>query len=61
MIAESGREILLGVDGGVTQKNLAEVGALGADLVVTGSAVFSGGEPAGNVAAMLEALRGAPG
>jgi ribulose-phosphate 3-epimerase len=60
MIAASGREILLGVDGGVTQKNLAEVGALGADLVVTGSAVFSGGEPAANVATMLQGLRGAP-
>ena len=58
MIAASGREILLGADGGVTRRNLAEVAALGADLVVTGSAVFEGGDPAAGVAAMLEGLRG---
>jgi ribulose-phosphate 3-epimerase len=57
MIETSGREILLGVDGGVTRRNLPEIAALGADLVVTGSAAFEGGDPVGNVAAMLEALR----
>jgi len=61
MIASSGREILLGVDGGVTRRNLAEVAALGADLVVTGSAVFERGDPVEGVAAMLEGLRGASG
>lgn len=42
LIRASGRDILLGVDGGVTRKNIGEVGALGADIIVTGSAVFDG-------------------
>jgi len=42
MIAESGRDIILGVDGGVTKENIAQVAATGADLIVTGSAVFDG-------------------
>lgn len=63
MIAATGRPILLGVDGGVTRSNLPEVAALGADLVVTGSAVFAGGDPVEGVAVMLEELRrfGPPG
>ncbi len=59
MIAASGREILLGVDGGVTRRNLPEVAAVGADLVVTGSAVFEAGDPEEGVAVMLTGLRGA--
>jgi len=42
LIAGSGRDILLGVDGGVTKKNIGEVGAMGADIIVTGSAIFDG-------------------
>ncbi len=42
LIAASGRDIALGVDGGVTKHNIAAVGALGADIVVTGSAIFDG-------------------
>ena len=43
MIAAAGREILLGVDGGITRDNIGAIAAAGADLVVTGSAVFDGG------------------
>jgi ribulose-phosphate 3-epimerase len=50
-----GRDILLGVDGGVTRENIDEVVALGADVVVAGSAVFGGGDTAGNARAMLAA------
>lgn len=57
MIAATGRPILLGVDGGVSRSNLPAVAALGADLVVTGSAVFAGGDPVEGVATMLEGLR----
>ena len=42
LVTASGRPILVGVDGGVTKANIAAVGALGADIVVTGSAVFDG-------------------
>lgn len=42
LIAASGRPILLGIDGGVTKANIAQVAALGADVIVTGSAIFDG-------------------
>jgi len=60
MIAGSGREILLGVDGGITRDNIADVAALGVDLVVTGSAVFDGKAAEANAKFMLEeATKGA--
>jgi ribulose-phosphate 3-epimerase len=59
MIRASGREILLAVDGGITKRNFAKIATIGADIVVTGSAVFEGGDPAGNIRAMLETLRAA--
>jgi ribulose-phosphate 3-epimerase len=42
MIEASGRPILLGVDGGVTRDNIAQVAAMGADVIVSGSAIFDG-------------------
>ncbi len=54
LIEASGRPILLGVDGGVTKANIEQVGALGADLIVTGSAVFDGGDVAANFAFMRD-------
>ena len=42
MIEASGRPILLGVDGGVTRDNIARVATLGADVIVSGSAIFDG-------------------
>jgi ribulose-phosphate 3-epimerase len=56
MIAESGRAILLGVDGGITRDNIAEVAALDMDLIVTGSAVFDGKAAEANAKFMLEAV-----
>jgi len=56
-IAErSGRRILVGVDGGITKKNVAEVARAGADLIVTGSAVFDGKAAADNARFMLDAV-----
>jgi ribulose-phosphate 3-epimerase len=54
--AASGREILIAVDGGVTARNVGQLAGSGVDLVVTGSAVFSG-DLAVNVRAMTAALR----
>jgi ribulose-phosphate 3-epimerase len=48
--------VLVGVDGGVTLANAAEVASWGTDLVVSGSAIFDGKNAAGNLAAMLAAL-----
>jgi ribulose-phosphate 3-epimerase len=42
-IDASGRDIWLEVDGGVKPGNAARIGAAGADTLVAGSAVFSGG------------------
>ena len=58
MIAGSGREILLGVDGGITRANVAEVAKTGVDLIVTGSAVFDGKATEENAKFMLEAIKG---
>lgn len=53
----SGRDILLCVDGGVTKDNIGSIAKMGADLVVTGSAVFDGKAPTENAEFMLAALR----
>jgi ribulose-phosphate 3-epimerase len=57
LIVNSGRKILLGVDGGITRENIAEVAKTGADLIVTGSAVFDGKAPEENARFMLQAVR----
>ncbi|MBR4942142.1 MAG: ribulose-phosphate 3-epimerase [Clostridia bacterium] len=45
MITESGRDILLEVDGGVGPKNYKEIVAAGANMLVAGSAVFTAEDP----------------
>jgi ribulose-phosphate 3-epimerase len=57
IIARSGREILMSIDGGVTRDNVATIAATGADLIVTGSAVFDGKAPEANARFMLDELR----
>lgn len=59
IIATSGRDILVCVDGGITRGNVAEVAASGADLVAAGSAVFDGKAAGANARFLLDALRGA--
>jgi pentose-5-phosphate-3-epimerase len=46
------------MDGGITRNNVAEVARMGADIIVTGSAVFDGKNPGENAAFMLDAVRG---
>jgi len=55
----AGHPVLVGVDGGVSLANAAEVAGWEADIVVSGSAIFDGKDAPGNLAAMLAAL-GAP-
>ena len=57
MIAESGRTILLGVDGGVTKANIAEIVRTGVNLIVAGSAIFDGKSPEENARTMLATVR----
>jgi ribulose-phosphate 3-epimerase len=59
LVEDSGNDVLVAVDGGITRKNIAEVAKLGPDLMVTGSAVFDGKDPVGNAKYMLEAVAAA--
>jgi ribulose-phosphate 3-epimerase len=45
----AGTDVLVGVDGGVTIANAAEVASWGIDVIVSGSAIFDGIDPAGNL------------
>lgn len=49
LIGRSGRNVMVGVDGGITQGNARAVAAMGVDLIVTGSAVFDGGDVVANL------------
>jgi ribulose-phosphate 3-epimerase len=51
------RDIMIGVDGGITRTNIGEVARLGQDVVVAGSAIFGAGDPIDNLQAMAQALR----
>jgi ribulose-phosphate 3-epimerase len=51
------REILLEVDGGITKDNIGHVATLGADLIVSGSAIYDGAAPLDNARYMLDAVR----
>jgi ribulose-phosphate 3-epimerase len=53
LINESGRDILLEVDGGIKIENIAAAAAAGADTFVAGSAIF--GKP--DYKAVIDAMR----
>ena len=59
MVGASGRDILVGVDGAVTRGNIREVAGLGADIIVSGSAIFDGKAVADNLRYMLDAVAAA--
>ena len=50
------REIALEVDGGITKANIEHVATLGADLIVSGSAIYDGKAPLHNARYMLDAV-----
>jgi ribulose-phosphate 3-epimerase len=52
LIDRSGRNVMLGVDGGVTRENIGSIAAMGVDLIVAGSAVFDGGDAVANLGQM---------
>ena len=56
--AESGRVILLEVDGGVKTDNIAAIARAGADTFVAGSAIFGSSDYKATIAAMRTALAG---
>jgi len=51
------RDIILGVDGGVTKSNIGDVASLGADLIVSGSAIYDGAATLDNARFMLKKVR----
>lgn len=51
------RHLLVGVDGGITQSNAHEVAQMGPDILVTGSAIFNGGDPVHNYQTMAKTVR----
>ena len=55
-IDESGREILLEVDGGVNAGNIAAIARAGADTFVAGSAIFGSKDYGATIQRMREAL-----
>ncbi len=59
LVARSGRDVVVGVDGGITRENVRAVAAMGPDVIVTGSAVFDGGDAAANLRAIRAAVSGA--
>jgi ribulose-phosphate 3-epimerase len=57
LVAKTGRDILVGIDGGVTKANLPSLLDLRPDIVVTGSAVFDGVQAEANAEQMLALTR----
>jgi ribulose-phosphate 3-epimerase len=56
LISESGRDILLCLDGGIKKNNISEFAKVGADILVAGSAIFDGKDPIGNIEFMLKEI-----
>ncbi len=59
MIGDANKDVLVGVDGGVTRDNIADVARMDVDIIVTGSAVFDGKTPIKNAKFMINAVRDA--
>ena len=56
MLRQAGKDILVCIDGGVKKTNVGDIAAIGADIIVSGSAVFDGKNPFENAKFMLEAM-----
>jgi pentose-5-phosphate-3-epimerase len=59
MLAAARVDARIGIDGGIGFQNATEVAALAPDLVVSGSAIFDGGDAVGNARRMRSLLAGA--
>lgn len=56
LAADCGASVLVGVDGGVTVGNAAEIAGWGPDIIVSGSAIFDRRSPARNLELLAQAL-----
>ena len=59
MISDAKKDILEGVDGGITHNNIADIARMDVDIIVTGSAVFDGKAPLENARFMINAVNDA--
>jgi ribulose-phosphate 3-epimerase len=57
-IAQSGRDVMLEVDGGINPQTARDAIAAGADVLVAGTAVFGNGKGAADYAGKIARLRG---
>jgi len=55
MIDERQLDVRIEIDGGISLKNIAEVVAAGAEIIVAGSAIFGAGDPEAAARALREA------
>ncbi len=55
MISARGVDTLIEIDGGIGAENISDVAAAGANIMVAGSAVFGGDDPAAAVKGLFEA------
>ncbi len=56
-IKKINEDVLIFVDGAINKDNIAEVAAMGPNVIITGSAVFDGKDPAGNAKFMMETIQ----
>ena len=56
MVKTLPKKPLLGIDGGITRENIGRVAALGADIIVTGSAIFEGNKIQENFEGMMRSI-----
>lgn len=61
MIRINKKDILIGVDGGVNAQNIGDIARMGADIIVTGSAVFRPRKPLETAAEMINIMKNAAG
>lgn len=59
MLNNAKKDILVGVDGGITRDNIANVARMDVDIIVTGSAVFDGKTPLKNARFMIDIVNDA--
>jgi len=59
MIGDAKKDVLVGVDGGVTRNNISDVARMDVDIIVTGSAVFDGKTPLKNAKFMISTVKDA--
>ena len=57
LAGRAGADVLVGVDGGVTIANAAEIASWGIEVIVSGSAIFDRVDPAGNLDLLSAQLR----